>query len=214
MIGHDGDNVDILPPFDGLHPVYAGPFGPVTDETACAPIPTTLNWCNGHHDEFTAFDATIFTMSEVDLDTGNATGLIRGTAVTLGLCGVPPMGANVITGTPGDDVLIGTAGVDVILGLGGNDTLRGLGGDDCLDGGEGDDVLHGGKGKDALFGDLGNDTLSGGSANDILDGGDGNDLLFGGGGHDLLDGGLGIDRLFGDAGLDTCINGEFVADCP
>lgn len=73
---HAGDEVDILAAFDGLHPIYTGGFGPVTDEFNC-PNDTTLNWCTGHHTDFTAFNSAIFTASELDTETDDWTGLVR-----------------------------------------------------------------------------------------------------------------------------------------
>lgn len=73
---HSGDEVDILAGFDGIHPIYAGDFGPVTDEFDCA-TDTTLNWCNGHHSDFTSFNAAILTASELDTETDDWTGLVR-----------------------------------------------------------------------------------------------------------------------------------------
>ncbi|HBQ38281.1 MAG: hypothetical protein A3I71_01575 [Omnitrophica WOR_2 bacterium RIFCSPLOWO2_02_FULL_63_16] len=71
------DFVDILPAFDGVHPVYAGAYGPVTDEFSCA-TPTTVNWCTGHHVDFTLYNPAVFTESEHDTyPTEHSVGLIR-----------------------------------------------------------------------------------------------------------------------------------------
>ena len=87
------------------------------------------------------------------------------------------MGADMTTGTNGDDVLTGDTG---------DDSLSGGNGSDSLSGGAGDDVLNGGNGGDTLSGGDGNDALTGGNGSDVLDGGDGYDKVYGGNGDDTL----------------------------
>jgi Tol biopolymer transport system component len=64
-----------------------------------------------------------------------------------------------IVGGPGADVLSGSVGDDVVVGGAGADTISGLAGDDVVCGGTGNDVLVGGSGSDRLFGEGGSDTL-------------------------------------------------------
>ena len=68
------DNVDILPAFQGIHPIYAGSHGTVTDFPAFTA--SSINWGNGHHQDITAFNASLFVVSEVDLTTSEAISLI------------------------------------------------------------------------------------------------------------------------------------------
>ena len=73
-----------------------------------------------------------------------------------------------------------------VNGGNGADLLTGTRGDDRLSGGNGIDTLFGLDGNDVLLGGNGTDTLWGGAGNDLLDGGNGNDLLYGGSGNDIF----------------------------
>ncbi len=118
-------------------------------------------------------------------------------------------GANVITGSIGDDL---------IDGMGGDDLIRGMGGDDRLLGGDGNDLMYGDNqyspywwesgGADRMDGGAGNDTMYGNSGDDILLGGTGDDTLYGGLGDDRLVGGAGNDALQGEGGSDTYVFGR------
>lgn len=94
--------------------------------------------------------------------------------------------------------ITGTNGADVLTGTTGDDTLNGGNGADTLSGGDGDDTLNGGNGTD---------TLTGGDGDDALIGGNGDDLLDGGGGYDKVYGGNGNDTLYLDE-FDTVIDGQ------
>ena len=153
---------------------------------------------------------------------------------TSGLLGYALSGADIITGSGGDDYIYSYGGNDVVSGGDGNDVVVGGLGVDRLNGGgrhdtvfgeSGNDIVTGGDGNDGLFGDLGNDILKGGADNDFLGGGAGADILKGGtgddilagegtadqmkgqAGNDILGGGGGKDRLEGNAG-DDILNGE------
>ncbi|AOL20695.1 RTX toxin [Xanthomonas citri pv. malvacearum str. GSPB1386] len=118
-------------------------------------------------------------------------------------------GANLITGSIGDDL---------IDGMGGDDLIRGMGGDDRLLGGDGNDLMYGdiqyspywweSGGADRMDGGAGNDTMYGNSGDDILLGGTGDDTLYGGLGDDRLVGGAGNDALQGEGGSDTYVFGR------
>jgi Ca2+-binding RTX toxin-like protein len=60
-------------------------------------------------------------------------------------------GADILTGSPGNDSLMAYAGKDKLYGKAGNDKLQGMAGDDTLDGGIGNDVLTGGGGADTFY---------------------------------------------------------------
>ncbi len=77
-------------------------------------------------------------------------------------------GADVITGSNGNDTLLGYQAGDDISGKGGNDTVRG---------GIGNDDINGGGANDTIFGDNGNDVLDGGAGVDTLTGGAGQDAF-------------------------------------
>lgn len=68
-------------------------------------------------------------------------------------------GADIVTGTSGNDVLNGDAGNDIISGGAGADTLNGGADNDTLDGGDGDDVLIMSLGNDAYNGGEGWDEV-------------------------------------------------------
>ncbi|MDV7341796.1 calcium-binding protein, partial [Terasakiella sp. A23] len=120
----------------------------------------------------------------------------------------PPIGDQVLRGTPGEDELIGDDGNDKIIGKAGDDILNGGAGNDKIIGGAGDDTLSGGDGNDRLNAGSGNDQLDGGAGNDKLAGGAGDDTLVGGQGNDRLSGGSGDDVLNGGAGKDVLSGGK------
>ncbi|MDB5318369.1 MAG: hypothetical protein JWO24_4213, partial [Rhodospirillales bacterium] len=112
--------------------------------------------------------------------------------------------ANVVNElTDGADIYTGTAGNDTIAALGGDDQINAMGGDDLIDGGIGNDTLRGGDGNDQVQGSDGADTLYGDNGDDSLNGGAGLDILHGGTGADiyLFGRGSGADRIIesGDA---------------
>ena len=77
-------------------------------------------------------------------------------------------GADVITGSNGQDNLSGFGGADSMFGRGSNDTIHGN---------NGADNINGGANNDKIFGDKGNDTLDGGTGADSLTGGTGKDAF-------------------------------------
>jgi serralysin len=114
----------------------------------------------------------------------------------------------------GDDVLIGSWGADIVTGTGGNDRLEGDSPFDpfCQPTECGTDYLSGGQGHDLISGH-GNGFAS---QDEILKGGPGNDRLIGDdprcdgracGGPDRLEGGEGDDTMTGGFGRDTFVCG-------
>ncbi len=77
----------------------------------------------------------------VNLDTGQATGMWNGSAFLHSVAGVER-----VTGSGFDDMLTGDAMANQLEGRGGHDTIWGMGGNDTLIGGDGSDVFRFGAG--------------------------------------------------------------------
>lgn len=130
------------------------------------------------------------------------------------------VGADLHSGTSGDDVVNGSSWGDVVDGAEGHDTLYGDGGDDMLAGGAGDDFVYGQAGNDVLSGGAGRDEIVGGDGEDVLSGGAGTDHLWGGSyGADesrdifVFDIGAGTDYIHDyEAGLDRIDLSGFSSD--
>lgn len=90
------------------------------------------------------------------------------------------VGADLHSGTSGDDVINGSSWGDVVDGAEGHDTLYGDDGDDILAGGAGDDFVYGQADNDVLSGGAGSDEVVGGYGEDVLNGDAGTDHLWGG----------------------------------
>ncbi len=113
--------------------------------------------------------------------------------------------------TDGADVLTGTAGNDQIRALGCDDTVTGLGYDDLLNGGTGDDKISGPGDDDTIRGNDEEDTSRGNGGDDVIRGGGGGDvindgsreLLLGGGGSGSITGRAGDHTLRGNGGADV-----------
>jgi hypothetical protein len=84
---------------------------------------------------------------------------------------VPPLGYQLVLGTPHSDRIEGGSGSQIIFGMGGNDRIEGGSGDDIICGGDGNDRIEGGSGNDRISGGAGNDRISGGSGVDVIDAG-------------------------------------------
>ncbi|MBV1719595.1 MAG: hypothetical protein KMY51_06265, partial [Desulfomicrobium sp.] len=165
-------------------------------------------------------DSFVFRVSDGNLSSGEATFVVRNTAVQL-------------LGTNGADDLTGATDFDAVgarfhvYGFGGDDILRGGSGADTLEGGAGIDTVDYGAsdsgvnvdltraiqigghaegdvltGIEHIVGSDFNDTLTGDANNNLLDGGADNDTLSGGAGNDTLVGGAGADSMDGGTGTD------------
>ncbi|MBI4937526.1 MAG: putative Ig domain-containing protein, partial [Nitrosomonadales bacterium] len=187
--------------------------------------------------DWLAFDAATQTFSGTPgyLDAGSLN--VRVTATDMGNLSVSEVfvvsvaGANLISGTGGDDYLSGTAEADTIDGLGGNDTLNGGAGADTMIGGAGNDyfyvdnagdavVEYAGEGTDTVYGSVncalganmerlyltGAAEISGAGTelDNKITGNDANNTLAGGGGNDEIVGAYGADIMLGGAGDDIC----------
>ena len=117
-------------------------------------------------------------------------------------------GADVITGSDGEDIINGLSDRDVLHGGNGNDVVNGGSEEDIVNGGAGDDVLNGGTGDDRMTAGEGDDVANGGSGNDHITGDEGDDLLNGGSGNDTVEGGLGQDLLKGSKGSDLLLGDD------
>lgn len=142
---------------------------------------------------------------------------------------LPSPGANVVTGTAGDDTLTGTSGDDLIDALAGDDLITLTdGGTDTVNGDPGSDRLelawngtttgvwltnitaNAGGGYDGYFdGYLSNNvSFTGIEHFTFTDNAGGDDRIETGSGDDSLVGGLGNDTLKGGGGSDTLLGGE------
>ncbi len=117
-------------------------------------------------------------------------------------------GADVITGTEGNDILSGLSDNDLLDGGHGNDIINGGSEADEIAGGNGDDINNGGSGVDQIRAGAGDDVVNGGSGNDRILGEDGKDLITGGSGDDWIDGGNDNDILNGNSGNDSLYGGS------
>jgi Ca2+-binding RTX toxin-like protein len=105
-------------------------------------------------------------------------------APTSGFTWIGTSGADLYTGTSGDDIIRGLEGADALGGGNGNDKILGNGGPDVLNGGAGNDLLidddPGNRSYDNLDGFTGDDTLvfygAPSGHTDTGDGGSGSDL--------------------------------------
>jgi Ca2+-binding RTX toxin-like protein len=127
-------------------------------------------------------------------------------------------GADIVTGTPGDNVIHTGDGDDSVSGGDGNDIIGAQGGNDSAAGGAGDDGVDvgfdgslshneavGGDGDDHIYGSNGIDTVFGGAGNDTIYDFAGNDVIHGQTDSDTVNNGLGKDKVFLDEGDDAFI---------